>query len=96
MWALSPLALPPAAVEEMLADLQTSRPTATIALSIGPTVSTCTYRRLGAPTYPFNIRTCDLCAELRDPVAPKIVGLLVLDTSSGEKGIFGNRPDGDQ
>lgn len=41
MWAFSPLACPPAAVEEMLADLQTLRPTAMIALNVGPVVCVC-------------------------------------------------------
>lgn len=38
IWALSPLGCPGATLEEMLADIQTSRPTATSTLVIGPTV----------------------------------------------------------
>lgn len=41
MWACSPLACPPAAVDEILADLQTLRPTATVALNVGPVVCVC-------------------------------------------------------
>lgn len=38
IWAFSPLSCPDEAVAELLADLQTSRPTATVALHVGPMV----------------------------------------------------------
>lgn len=38
MWALSPLAAPVEALEEILADVQTARPTATATLTVGPMV----------------------------------------------------------
>lgn len=38
MWALSPLAAPVEALEEILADVQTARPTSTASLTVGPMV----------------------------------------------------------
>lgn len=43
IWALSPLAAPVEALEEILADIQTARPTATGTLLVGPMVGI--YRR---------------------------------------------------
>ncbi len=40
MWAMSPLAAPVEALEEMLTDIQTARPTATGTLLVGAMVGT--------------------------------------------------------
>lgn len=52
MWAMSPLAVPVEALEEILTDIQTARPTATGTLLVGPMVGTgwpVTFTRKHAP-----------------------------------------------